>query len=125
MVSEIASCVRTTRNEAEHIAAKPPGSRLLGPVVVFVDWLTSRPHLWRLKPLRPNGIGGGPDKMAKAKESALREAFWANLSRITTELQMQLRYDHSRPPIPMRGMSYKEATIFLKLEGSFDDCPCG
>jgi hypothetical protein len=35
--------------------------------------------------------------MAKAKESALREAFWANLSRITTELQMQLRYDHSSP----------------------------
>lgn len=99
VVAEIASCVRTTRQDAEHTTAKPPGSRLLGPVVVFVDWLTTRPPLWRLKPIpMPNGIGGGPDRAAKSKEAALREAFWASLARIATELQAQLRPQGSLLP---------------------------
>lgn len=91
VVAEIAACVRTVRQESEHTTAKPPGSRLLGPVVVFCDWIASRPSLWRLKPLGSSSVAGGPCLPEKQKEAAIREQFWVAICKVGTELQVQLQ----------------------------------
>eukprot|EP00624_Nannochloropsis_granulata_P003797 evm.model.NODE_29163_length_12829_cov_16.997583.3 len=90
VVAEIAACVRTARQEPEHTTAKPPGSRLLGPVVVFCDWIWSRPSFWRLKSLGSSGVAGGPSLPEKEIEAAIREQFWRMLCKVATELQVQL-----------------------------------
>jgi len=90
VVAEIAACVRTARQESEHTTAKPPGSRLLGPVVVFCDWILSRPSFWRLKPLGSSGVAGGPCLPEKEMEAAIREQFWRGLCKVASELQIQL-----------------------------------
>jgi len=90
VVAEIAACVRTARQEPEHTTAKPPGSRLLGPVVVFCDWIWSRPSFWRLKSLGSSGIAGGPCLPEKEMEAAIREHFWRMLCKVASELQVQL-----------------------------------
>ena len=90
VVAEIAACVRTARQESEHTTAKPPGSRLLGPVVVFCDWIWSRPGFGRLKPLGSSGVAGGPCLPEKEMEAAIREQFWRGLCKVASELQVQL-----------------------------------
>jgi hypothetical protein len=89
LVAEIAACVRTTC-QSEHTTAKPPGSRLLGPVVVFCDWLASRPALWRLRPLDRSRTATDRRVSEKEAEAAVRENFWRAVGKVGSELQPHL-----------------------------------
>jgi len=83
VASEIAMCVRTTRQETEHVAAKPPGSRLLGPVVVFADWLSTKESLWKLRPAADHKLS-----REKEKEGEMRSNLWKALCKVTSELMV-------------------------------------